>query len=172
MTTTKAVIIAASVGFIIGAIVSGVSVGLIMKKMCKPTPCSDTIINDKPVVVVKPISGPKGTITHSNFNFKNKQSVCFTTTSTGKAKIETSINKNLIPEAHKWMTYKHAIQLSYSGLIYSDGYYRHIFGADYFHRFGWFAIGCGPRLTYYETAERKVWGGGFSIAAQAWFKGI
>lgn len=169
----KKIAISILVGFVIGAIASGVSVGLIMKKLCKPTVCADTTDdNNGPIIVVKPVNGPKGIITHSNWNFKNKQSVCFTTTATGKAKIETSINKNLIPEAHKWMTYHHAIQLSYSGLIYNDGYYRHVIGADYLHRFGWFAIGAGPRISYYETPERKIWGGGFNILAQVWFKGI
>jgi hypothetical protein len=173
LTDLKQKIIIASVFFTLGLIVGGVSIGLIFKKIYKPTPCSDTEIGDKPVIVVKPIQGKKGTITHSNWNFKNKKSVCFTTTSTGEGKIETSIDKHLIPEANKWMTYHHGLQASYSGLIFNDGIYRHVFGVDYLYRWTFVALGGGPRISYYEDKQvGKKFGGGFNILAQAWFKGI
>lgn len=159
--------IAVLVGVVIGSIPTFFLTRAIYNKLCPP--CEKEI---KDHVTTTTISGKPGTIKHSNWNFKGT-AVCFETKSTGIGKIKTNIDKNLIPEAHKWMTYKHGLGLDYTGLVI-DQKYNHVFGVDYLHRWNWFSIGFGPRLTYYEDIinKRKIYGGGFNIKAQVWFKGI
>jgi hypothetical protein len=71
------------------------------------------------------------------------------------------------------MKFKHGIGLEYEGLVINNKY-NHVFGVDYLHRWEWFALGVGPRLSYNEdnATKKKTYGGGFNIKAQAWFKGI
>ena len=159
-------------GFILGGSTIGTGVGLIMKHLQKEIECPEQKVKDQ--ITTTPISGSPGTIKHDRWNFKGQnKTICFETISTGKAKTKTTIDKDLIPEAHKWMSYHDAIQLSYEGLIFGDGFYRQVFGADWLHRWGWFAIGGGPRVSYYtDKTNKKNFGGGFSVCAQAWFKGI
>jgi len=155
------------VGIVIGAIPTFFITRAIYNILCPP--CEKEI---KDHVTTTTVSGKPGTIKHSNWKYKGT-AVCFDTRSTGIGKIKTNIDKSLIPEARKWMSYNCGVQVSYSGLIYNDGIYRHIFGADFLYRWNWIAVGGGPRVSYYESKPLgKIYGGGFNVLVQAWFKGI
>ncbi len=168
MANWKKYLILGSICFIIGAIISGVVVGRLVYKECEPTKCPE--IEAKEAVKIKVIKGEPKTIKYSKWNFEGP-SICFTTTSNGKAEINTAINKLMIPEYNKWVNYKHGIQGAYSGLVFNDGIYRHVFGVSYLHRWEWFALGGGPVISFYEDNEKgKRYGGGFQAFMQFWFK--
>jgi len=85
----KKIFISASVGFVIGVIISGISFYFI------------TLEPDTPFkeISVKRISGEK--ISHKDYSFKGKV-IKFTTQSEGKGVIETEIPKDNIPEVMNW----------------------------------------------------------------------
>jgi len=145
----KKIIIAASVGFIIGVLITGTAIYFLQK--------------EKPAdgVIVKQISGEK--ITHAKYKFKGK-TIKFETKAEGKGIIETEIPKDNIPEVVNWNHRVHGIGINV-GMLYKDEL-SPLIGLEYEHRwknisFSVAILGGKSQLGY--TAEGI-------IGVKYWFK--
>lgn len=103
----KKIFISASVGFVIGVIIAGISFYFITL---------DPDIKSKEILV-KQISGEK--INHKDYSFKGKV-IKFTTQSEGKGVIETEIPKDNITEVINWNHRVHGFGVNV-GMIYHNG---------------------------------------------------
>ncbi|MCL2154088.1 MAG: hypothetical protein FWH53_00330 [Leptospirales bacterium] len=105
-------------------------------------------------VKVTQVSGEK--ITHSDFNYTEKNRISFTTQADGKGEIHTEIPKSNIPEAHAWITKNHGVLFD---VLLVD---QRMYSISYFHRWGSLSFGAGPVFS-----EKKV--EGVKIGGQYWW---
>ena len=114
----KKIIISASIGLIVGVLITGTAIYFIQK--------------EKPVtgVNIKQISGEK--IIHTEYKFKGKN-IKFKTKAEGEGVIVTEIPKYNIPEVDNWNNRVHGLGIN-AGMFY-DGRLTYLVGPVYEYRF-------------------------------------
>ena len=105
---------------------------------------------DEKQVTVRSLEG--SAISHDNFR-TDSRNITFITRAEGKGSAETTIPKDIIPEAHNWMERKNTIEAGYirefADRTSANGVYIH-----YTRRFDIWGIGVGAHVSGLSTGIR------------------
>ncbi len=162
MTNIKRYLIVAAAAFILGSAAAGTGMYFIMR------PSSKNLAPGDVSTIIK--SSSKGSLLKfSNWNFKGK-TITFDTEAKGSLKGTTAINKDKIPEVHRWNTWVNALGFDYYGMYYGSQYHSWI-GASYYYRWNFAALGGGIMVEpgYFKRGEKGTIPIAFHIGIQGWF---
>jgi hypothetical protein len=154
--------------FAAGVIIGGTALGVTMYYIMKP---SGKIGEGKGINTVIESATKGSTLKHSNWKVKGKQ-ITFTTEAKGEVKGKTSIDKNIIPEVHRWNTWVNGVQLNYYGLYYGSEYHSWL-GAIYMRRWQFAALNVGLLVepAWFKTTPKGSIPIGFTLGGTLWVGG-